>query len=287
MSNVSTNNEGWSLVVKPKSGLFEIDFRELWRYRDLLLLLVKRDFIAFYKQTILGPLWFAIQPILQTIVYVLLFNQVAKVSTDGAPPLLFQMSGITCWLYFSEVLVKTSDTFITNANIFGKVYFPRVIIPLSITISSMIRLGIQMGIFFVALGYYYFFTDADIHFTWAALLLPVLIILMGIQALGLGIIISSLTSKYRDLKYLLTFGIQLLQFTTTVAIPLSQATGVLKSLFNIHPFTGIIETFRFGFMGTGNFYGGYLLYSAIMAFVFLFIGLLIFNKVEKTFMDTV
>ncbi|MCB0699798.1 MAG: ABC transporter permease [Chitinophagales bacterium] len=284
---MNKENASWSIIIEPTRGLFSINFKEIWQYRDLVLLLVKRDFIAFYKQTILGPLWFAIQPILTTAVYVLLFNKVAHVSTEGVPPILFQMAGITCWMYFSEVLIKTSDTFITNANIFGKVYFPRIVIPLSITLSSMIRLGIQMGLFFVILAYYYFFTDSNINFTWAAAMLPALIILMGLQALGLGIIISSLTSKYRDLKYLLTFGIQLLQFTTTVAIPLSQAEGTLKSIFGYHPFTAIIETFRFGFLGSGQFYEGYFIYSVVFTFISLAVGLLIFNKIERTFMDTV
>lgn len=284
---MSADNKNWTIIIQPNRGLFSINFREIWQYRDLVLLLVKRDFVAFYKQTILGPLWFAIQPILTTAVYVLLFNKVAKVSTEGVPPVLFQMAGITCWMYFSEVLTKTSDTFITNASIFGKVYFPRIVIPLSITISSMIRLGIQLGLFFSVWAYYYFFTDANIHVTWAALLFPVIIILMGLQALGLGIIISSLTSKYRDLKFLLTFGIQLLQFTTTVAIPLSQAEGTLRSIFGFHPFTSIIETFRFGFLGSGQFYQDYFTYTVIITLFLLTVGVLIFNKIERTFMDTV
>lgn len=279
--------QDWSIIIKPKSGVFEIDFKEIWRHRDLMLLLVKRDFVAFYKQTILGPLWFAIQPILTTAVYVLLFNKVANMSTEGAPPILFQMAGITCWMYFSEVLLKTSDTFITNASIFGKVYFPRIVIPLSIVVSSMIRLGIQLGLFFIVWAYFYFFTDANIEVTWAALLFPVLIIMMGLQGLGLGIIISSLTSKYRDLKFLLTFGIQLLQFTTTVAFPLSAAPGAIKSVVGYNPFTAILETFRFGFLGSGAFYGSFFLYSAVMTVVLLALGVLVFNRVERTFMDTV
>lgn len=283
--NSNTNN--WSLVIQPKQGLLEINLKEIWRYRDLVFLLVKRDFVAFYKQTVLGPLWFAIQPILTTAVYVLLFNRVANISTEGVPPILFQMAGITCWMYFSEVLLKTSDTFITNANIFGKVYFPRIVIPLSIVLSSMIRLGIQLGLFFCVWAYYYFFTDLNVELTWAALLLPVLIILMGLQGLGIGIIISSLTSKYRDLKYLLTFGIQLLQFTTTVAYPLSTTSGTARDIIAYHPFTAILETFRFGFLGSGQFYEGYFLYSIVITLVFLVVGILIFNKVEKTFMDTV
>lgn len=284
---MSKHSNDWSLVIEPRKGLLDINLAEIWRYRDLVALLVKRDFVAFYKQTVLGPLWFAIQPILTTAVYVLLFNKVASVPTDGAPPILFQMAGITCWLYFSEVLLKTSDTFITNANIFGKVYFPRIVIPVSIVLSSMIRLGIQLGLFFCVWAYYYFFTDATVELTWAALLFPVLVILMGLQGLGLGVLISSLTSKYRDLKYLLTFGIQLLQFTTSVAYPLSAAKGNMQDIIGYHPFTAILETFRFGFLGSGQFYGGYFLYSIVITFVFLAAGVLVFNRVERTFMDTV
>ncbi len=284
---MSKQSNDWSLVIEPKQSLLDINLKEIWRYRDLVMLLVKRDFVAFYKQTVLGPLWFAIQPILTTAVYVLLFNRVANISTEGAPPILFQMAGITCWMYFSEVLLKTSDTFITNASIFGKVYFPRIVIPVSIVLSSMIRLGIQLALFFCVWAYYYFFTDSNVQVTWAALLFPVLIVLMGLQGLGLGILISSLTSKYRDLKYLLTFGIQLLQFTTTVAYPLSAATGNARDLIGYHPFTAILETFRFGFLGSGQFYSGFFIYSVIMTFVFLIAGILVFNRVEKTFMDTV
>lgn len=283
---MNTQEQNWSLVIKPNQRLLDINLKEIWRYRDLVFLLVKRDFIAFYKQTILGPLWFAIQPVLTTAVYVLLFNRVAQISTDGAPPILFQLAGITCWMYFSETLLKTSDTFITNANIFGKVYFPRIVIPISITLSSMIRLGIQLMLFFAVWAYYYFTTDT-IQLTWAVALFPVLVLLMALQGLGMGIIISSLTSKYRDLKFLLTFGIQLLQFTTTVAYPLSAAPGKIKDIVGYNPFTSIIETFRFGFLGSGQFYEGYFLYSIIITIVLLFFGILIFNKIERTFMDTV
>lgn len=283
---MNSQEQNWSLIIKPNKGLLDINLKEVWRYKDLVFLLVKRDFIAFYKQTILGPLWFAIQPILTTAVYVLLFNKVAQISTDGAPPLLFQLAGITCWMYFSETLLKTSDTFITNANIFGKVYFPRIVIPISITLSSMIRLGIQLMLFFVVWAYYYFTTDS-IHLTWAVVLFPVLVLLMALQGLGMGIIISSLTSKYRDLKFLLTFGIQLLQFTTTVAYPLSAAPGKIKDLVGYNPFTAVIETFRFGFLGSGQFYETYFIYSIVVTIVLLLVGILIFNKIERSFMDTV
>jgi len=281
------NNNEWSLIIKPKYGLLDVNLKEIWRYRDLVALLVKRDFIAFYKQTILGPLWFLIQPVMTTAVYVFLFNTVAKISTEGAPPILFQLAGITCWMYFSEALVKTSDTFIANANIFGKVYFPRIIIPISIILSSMIKLGVQLLLFFCIWAYFMLFTDANVHLTWAAWLFPALVLIMALQGLGLGIIISSLTSKYRDLRFLLTYGIQLLQFTTTVAYPLSEAPNAVKPYIGYNPVTSILETFRFGFLGTGQFYYSYFIYSIIMTIILLVIGIIMFNRVEKTFMDTV
>lgn len=284
---MENKNEDWSLVIKPKYSLLEVNLKEIWQYRDLIMIMVKRDFISFYKQTVLGPIWFLIQPLISTAVYVLLFNRLAQVGTDGAPPILFQLAGITLWMYFSEALLKTSNTFITNASIFGKVYFPRIVMPVSIVLSTMIKLGIQLALFFSVWAYYIFFEDANIHMTWAAWLFPVLILLMALQGLGLGMIISSLTSKYRDLRFLLTFGMQLLQFSTTVAYPLSAASGTLKKYIGYNPFTAILETFRYGFMGTGQFYQTYFIYSVIVTVVLLVIGVLIFNKVEKTFMDTV
>ncbi len=284
---MENKNEDWSLVIKPKYSLLEVNLKEIWQYRDLIMIMVKRDFISFYKQTVLGPIWFLIQPLISTAVYVLLFNRLAQVGTDGAPPILFQLAGITLWMYFSEALLKTSNTFITNASIFGKVYFPRIVMPVSIVLSTMIKLGIQLALFFSVWAYYIFFEDANIHMTWAAWLFPVLILLMALQGLGLGMIISSLTSKYRDLRFLLTFGMQLLQFSTTVAYPLSAASGTLKKYIGYNPFTAILETFRYGFMGTGQFYQTYFIYSVIVTVILLVIGVLIFNKVEKTFMDTV
>lgn len=283
------NKEGndWSLVIKPKQRLFDIDLKEIWHYRDLVLLLVKRDFVSFYKQTVLGPLWFLIQPIMTTLMFLLVFGRIAKVSTDGAPGVVFYMAGITLWGYFSESLLKTSDTFIANANIFGKVYFPRIVIPMSIVISSMIRLGIQLLLFFCVWGYYMFFTDSNMHVTWAAALFPVLVLLLGLQGLGFGVIISSMTSKYRDLRFLLTFGIQLLMYATTVAYPLSAAPEKYRWIMALNPFTAVVETFRYGFMGSGQFYEEYFIYSVVTTLLVLFLGVLLFNKVEKTFMDTV
>ena len=285
--NFDKTKDKWQLVIKPKNGFFEFDFLELWSYRDLLILLVRRDFVAFYKQTILGPLWFFIQPLLTTLMYLLIFGKIARLSTDSTPPLLFYLAGTTCWSYFSDTLLKTSDTFITNSNIFGKVYFPRLVIPLSIILSNLIKFGIQFILFFAVWCYYLFFRKSIIHVTSALWLLPFLIMLMALLGLGLGIIFSSLTTKYRDLKFLLTFGVQLLMFATPVVYPLSIASTKYRWLIVANPFTAIIETFRFGFMGSGEFSWGFLGYSTLITFLILFYGIFLFNKVEKTFMDTV
>ncbi len=285
--NNSIDTGQWDLVVEPKSSLFKLNFKEVWRYRDLLLLLVRRDFVAYYKQTILGPIWFFLQPLLTTAMYFFIFFKVAKLSTDDVPPLLFYLAGVTVWNYFSESLTKTSDTFIANAAIFGKVYFPRLVIPISIVVSNLMRLGIQFMLFLVFWLYYLLATNT-VHPHWdAMLLLPVLIFLMAGLALGLGIIFSSLTTKYRDLRFLLGFGIQLMMFATPVVYPLSLASEKYKWLLVANPFTAIIETFRYAFLGKGEFNWMYLGYSALVTIIILLIGTLIFNKVEKTFMDTV
>ena len=285
--NNSIDTGQWDLVVEPKSSLFKLNFKEVWRYRDLLLLLVRRDFVAYYKQTILGPIWFFLQPLLTTAMYFFIFFKVAKLSTDDVPPLLFYLAGVTVWNYFYESLTKTSDTFIANAAIFGKVYFPRLVIPISIVVSNLMRLGIQFMLFLVFWLYYLLATNT-VHPHWdAMLLLPVLIFLMAGLALGLGIIFSSLTTKYRDLRFLLGFGIQLMMFATPVVYPLSLASEKYKWLLVANPFTAIIETFRYAFLGKGEFNWMYLGYSALVTIIILLIGTLIFNKVEKTFMDTV
>jgi lipopolysaccharide transport system permease protein len=280
----------WNIEIKPKSSALDFNFKEVWHYKDLLMLLVKRDFVAFYKQTILGPVWFFIQPLLTTAMYLLTFNGIAGISTDGLPGILFYLSGIVCWGYFAEALTKTSDTFVTNANIFGKVYFPRLIIPLSIVLSSLVRLGIQL-LLFCGFWFYYLLTDSRIQPNWwGMLLLPLLVLLMAILALGLGIIFSSLTTKYRDLRFLLTFGIQLLMFATTVVYPFSATENKaawMKTIVLANPFTSIIETFRFAFLGKGAFNWWYLGYTALVAVIILIIGVFTFNKVEKSFMDTV
>lgn len=286
MSYNFEESENWDLEIKPQTGFLEINFKEIWRYRDLLLMLVKRDFISFYKQTILGPIWFFIQPLLTTLMYMLIFGSIAKLSTDGLPAILFYLSGVTCWNYFSESFSKTSETFISNANIFGKVYFPRIIIPLSVILSNLIRFFIQMMLF-LAVWAFYLFRTSQLAPNIYILLLPVLILLMAALGLGMGIIFSSLTTKYRDLKFLLSFGIQLMMFATPVIYPLSSMNEKFRWIIELNPITAIIETFRFAFMGVGAFSWPMLAYSGACTLVILSIGVLLFNKVEKTFMDTV
>lgn len=287
MNQHKQSTEHWDLVIGPQSSLLDLKLRDVWRYRDLLLLMVRRDFVAFYKQTILGPLWFFIQPLLTTLMYLLIFGRIAKLSTDGVPGIVFYLSGVTCWSYFSESLTKTSDTFITNANIIGKVYFPRLVIPLSIVLSNLIRFGIQLSLFLLVWAWYLLFTNSPLHPNAALFLLPLLVALLALLSLGLGIIFSSLTTKYRDLRFLLTFGIQLAMFATPVVYPLSMAPAKYKWLLAINPMTGIIETFRYAFLGSGHLSWTYLGYSAGATLLLLLGGVLIFNKVEKSFMDIV
>ena len=277
----------WTEEIKSQSSLFSINFSELWHYRDLLLMLLKRDFITFYKQTILGPIWFFVQPIMTTVIYVVIFGQVAKLSTDGTPQFAFYLAGITTWNYFSDSLVKTSSVFQSNASIFGKVYFPRLTTPISIVISNLIKFGIQVILFVCIAIYQVQFNKAAININSTILLLPVLIFLMAIMGLGMGILFSALTTKYRDLSFLLTFGIQLLMYATPIIYPLSFTHGKLHILLSYNPITPIIENFRYSFFGIGTFDAIGLLYSAVFSFIVLFLGILFFNKVENKFMDTV
>jgi lipopolysaccharide transport system permease protein len=276
----------WDLVIEPQSSLFELNLKDVWRYRDLLWLLVKRDFVSFYKQTILGPLWFFIQPLFTTIIFTFIFGNLAGLSTDGLPQPLFYMAGITAWNYFADCLTKTSTVFRDNANIFGKVYFPRLIMPLSIVVSNLVRFGVQMLLFFMMIGYYAF-TGADFHLNAYVLLFPILVLMMALLGLGLGLIITALTTKYRDLAFLITFGVQLMMYATTVIYPLSAAPAAYKWVIELNPMTGIIEAFRYGFLGEGSLTLQTLGYSVIFTLVSLVLGVIIFNKTEKTFVDTV
>lgn len=276
----------WDIEIKPKTKVLSLNFSELWHYRDLIRMFVKRDFSTVYKQTILGPIWFFIQPILTTIMFTVVFGNIANISTDGTPKILFYLAGITLWNYFSDCLVTTSDTFIKNAHIFGKVYFPRLAVPLSVVISNLMKFGVQL-LLFIVVYVYYLSTNAAIAPNWTLLLLPLLILDMAILGLGAGMIISALTTKYRDLRFLVAFGIQLLMYATPVIYPLSSIGPKYKWIMELNPMTPIIETFKFGFIGAGMFSWVALLQSFIVSVVLFVIGTLIFNRVEKTFMDNV
>lgn len=283
---MSNTEEHWDLIVKPQSGWFNFNFREIWRYRDLLMMFVKRDIVAVYKQTILGPIWFILQPVLMSLTFTVVFGNVANLSTDGKPKFLFYLAGITCWNYFAECINSTSNTFIANASIFGKVYFPRLISPLSIIISSILKFLIQFGLF-IAVYLFYYFKDENLAPNSLLLLLPVLIITMGLMGLGMGIIISSLTTKYRDLRFLIAFGVQLMMYVTPVILPLSEFKGAMYRVASLNPMTPVIETFKAAFLGNENYQGIGLIYSVVFSIVLVIIAILIFNKVEKSFMDTV
>ncbi len=278
--------EDWTLVIKPKSNWFELHLDDLWRYRDLIYMFVKRDFVAQYKQTILGPLWFLIQPLLTTITYIVIYGGIAKLSTDGMPKTLFYMSGIMMWNYFASCLNRTSDTFTANANIFGKVYFPRLTVPIASVISGLVAFVIQL-VLFLGFYVYFYFQGENIHFNSTFLLFPYLVLLMALMGLGLGIIISSMTTKYRDMKFLVTFGVQLFMFAAPVVYPLSILPEKYRFWVILNPMTSIIEGFRYSVMGHGSFDWMMLTYSTVFTFLVLAIGAVIFNRVEKTFMDTV
>ena len=285
----------WDLVIKPKESLFSVDFKELWRYRDLCSLFVKRNIITQYKQTVLGPLWWLIQPALTVIMYMVVFGGIAGIPTDGVPQPLFYLSGICLWQYFSDCLTKTSNTFVNNSGIFGKVYFPRLVMPLADVISNLLRFGIQFGLFIVVyIGYWLLDPTCSAHLTIYALLFPVLVFMMAGLALGFGTIISSMTTKYRDLQVLFSFVVQLWMYATPIVYPLSQTAGrqlygiSVKTLMCLNPVTPVIESFKYGFLGAGQFIGwGWLAYSFVFMIVVLALGILIFNKVQKSFMDTV
>lgn len=276
----------WTRIVTPQRGALSVPIGELWAYRDLLLLLVYRDFVAMYKQTILGPLWFVIQPVLTALVFTLVFGNIAKIPTDGLPQLLFYLAGLTCWTYFADTLTKTSETFTTNAAVFGKVYFPRMIVPLSIVISNLLKLGVQLAIF-IAFAAWFKWAGAPVHPNAGVLLLPLVILTMGVLGLGLGMIVSSLTTKYRDLRFLLTFGVQLMMYATPVIYPLSVIPESYRAIIVANPVTPLVECFRYGFLGAGTFDPFHLAYSIVVSFAVLAAAMVIFNQIEKSFMDTV
>ncbi len=282
-----TTSEHWDEIIEPRGKLFDLRLKEVWRYRDLLLLFVKRDFAAQYKQTVLGPLWHLIQPLFTTIVFLFLFTVVAQIKTDDINPILFYMSGITIWNYFSACLTGTSNTFVANAGIFGKVYFPRLVIPLSTVLSNIIKFGIQFCLLFVVM-IWIGIKDGTFYIGWSWLLVPLLVVMMAGMGLGLGIIISSLTTKYRDFTVLIGFAVQLLMYLTPIAYPLSVLKGKgFASILVYNPLTPIVEAFRYALLGKGSFDPVHLMYSGIFIVFTLFLGTVIFNKVERSFMDTV
>ena len=284
--NPVDSNDSWTKIIRPKRSLLDLRLRELWRARDLIMLFVWRDFVSVYKQTILGPLWYFIQPVLTTIVFTVIFGNIAKLSTDGLPPFLFYMAGNTVWSYFNACIMSTSNTFTANAGIFGKVYFPRLSIPISVVLSNLISFAIRLAMFLLFWAYF-MLSGSGIHPNRWILSLPLLVLIMALLGLGVGIIVSSLTTKYRDLQQLVGFGIQLLMYATPVIYPLSTIQGGWRWVILANPMTPVVEVFRLAFLGVSAIDPLSLLYSAGFAVVVFLSGLLIFNRVESTFVDTV
>lgn len=278
------NQHHWE--IQSKTAVFDLRLKDVWAYRDLLWLMVRRDFVALYKQTILGPLWFIIQPLFTIVIYTIVFGKIAGISTEGLPRPVFYMAGITIWNYFADCLLKTSGVFRDNAGVFGKVYFPRLVVPVSAVISNMVRFGIQV-LLFLGFVFYYHMNGMALHINVYAWLFPYLVLLSALLGMGCGMIISALTTKYRDLSFLVSFGMQLLMYATTVIYPLSAAPGKYKWIIMMNPVTAIIETFRYGFLGSGSFSWSLLGYASAFTVVVLFAGIVVFTKVEKNFIDTV
>jgi lipopolysaccharide transport system permease protein len=284
LTQMNEPQQKWTETIDAEHSLFDLKLKEVWRYKDLVYMFVKRDFVSSFKQTVLGPVWFFINPILTTIVYLVVFGKIAKLPTDG-PPLLFYLAGVTLWNYFSTSLIATSNTFAGNAGIFGKVYFPRLVTPLSIVISNLMRFGVQFLLFILA--WIYYLSKGEVHPNIWVLATPFLIILMAFFALGVGMIFSSLTTKYKDLSMLLGFGISLYMYATPVIYPVSALQGVFRKLAYYNPLTGVFECFKYAWIGTGDFSPAMLGVSSVIILILLMIGVVVFNKVEKTFMDTV
>ena len=284
--STSTSPDSWDLIIRPHRKWFDLKLGELWRYRDLVTLFVRRDFVSLYKQTILGPLWYLIQPLLTTITFTIVFGNIAKLPTDGLPQFLFYLSGTVVWTYFATCLTKTSETFVQNAPLFGKVYFPRLAVPVSILISNLIAFAIQF-VFFLAFMGYFALRGAHLHPNWWMLATPLFILMMAGLGLGFGLIVSALTTKYRDLRFLVQFGVQLLMYATPVVYSSSSIPARFQPLLKANPMTSVIEGFRYAYLGGGTPSIGLLAYSFIFMVVIVAIGAVIFNRVEATFMDTV
>ncbi len=284
-TQMENKNTEWTNVISSEHSLFKLNLKEVWDYRDLVYMFVKRDFVSSFKQTILGPLWFFINPIFTTVVYLIVFGNIANLSTDGAPKILFYLAGVTLWNYFSSSLGGTSNVFVGNASIFGKVYFPRLVMPITIVISNLMRFGVQFLLFIVVFFYYWY--KGEVTPNWWVLFTPIFILMMSLFALGVGMIFSSLTTKYRDLSMLLSFGISLYMYATPVIYPTSMLSAKIQPYAKYNPLTGIFEGFKYAWMGVGEFHPIMLVYSSVIILILLAIGTVIFNKVEKGFMDTV
>ena len=279
--------EKWEVEIRPSSSWLDLSLRDIWTYRDLVRLFVRRDLVAQYKQTVLGPIWLVLQPLLTTLVFTIFFGNIAGLSTDGLPKLLFYLSGQIVWGYFAAVLTVTSDTFVSNAHIFGKVYFPRLVVPVSVLFSQLFQFGLRIFIFLCFFAVF-FFRGAAVHFTPVLWVFPLALLVMMALSLGLGILFSAMTAKYRDLRFLLAFGVQPLMFTTTAVYPLSAMTSAKYRLLVLaNPMTSVIECFRQAFMGGGDFHPAHLAYSAGCALVVLAVGILSFTRIERNFMDSV
>ncbi len=283
---MNNNKTDWTSVISVNRSWYELNLKELYQYRDLIRLFVRRDFVARYKQTVLGPLWFLIQPLLTTIMFTVVFGKIAGIPTDGIPKVLFYMSGIVAWNYFAAIVTDTSATFVDNASIFGKVYFPRLALPISISISNLITFSIQLILLFCFIGYY-IVVGANIELTSRLVLIPFLILLLAGLGLGFGVLISSFTSKYRDLMHLIKFGIQLWMYISPIIYPINSIPEKYKIFVLINPVAPIIESFRNAILGTGTIPYYYLIYSSLFTIILLGLGMIIFSKTEKNFMDTV
>jgi len=283
----ATDQQPWDIRIRPSHSLFSLQLREAWHYRDLLLLLVRRDFVSFYKQTVLGPVWFFLQPLLTTVMYVFIFGRLAGLSTDGLPQPLFYMTGIVAWNYFAECLTKTSTVFRDNAAIFGKVYFPRLIMPLSIVVSNLVRFGVQLLLLLCMIAYYVLFQGYAFQANAYLLLFPLMVLLMAVLGLGSGMLISAMTTKYRDLAFLVTFGVQLFMYATPVIYPLSSAPAAARGIIAANPLTPVLEGIRLGLLGRGEMSAASLAYAVGASLAVLLTGIVVFNRVEKTFIDSV
>lgn len=283
---MATDREHWDIVIKPRGGNFSLNLKEVWQYRDLLKMYVRRDIVTMYKQTILGPLWYVIQPLFTTLTYMLIFGSIAKISTDGLPQPLFYLCGIMGWNYFSECLGRSSGTFISNAGVFSKVYFPRLVVPISGTVSSLVKFAIQLLLFLIVYAYYYW-EGVNIQANEYLLLFPVLIAMLAGLGFGFGVIISSMTTKYRDLALFFSFFTQLWMYATPIIYPLSTMSKKYMWLIELNPLTSIIEAMKYGFMGAGTFSWYSLSYSFVFTIVIVIIGIWTFNKVERSFVDIV